>query len=95
MVENHTRQVKRLEVLPFLLQDFEAILLNSFIVCQLSQDQAGCQAIVAVHLHGFHSLALLLQDVAGVGTMAREVILESHSSSPGTTSSPFSSSNTW
>lgn len=41
MVEGHTRPVKGLEVLPFLLQDFEAILLDSFIVDQLRLEQAG------------------------------------------------------
>lgn len=41
VVEGHTRPVKGLEVLPFLLQDFEAILLDSFIVYQLSLEQAG------------------------------------------------------
>lgn len=41
VVEGHTRPIKGFEVLPFLLQDFEAILLDSFIVYQFSLEQAG------------------------------------------------------
>lgn len=42
MVEGYTRPVKSLEVLSFLLQDFEAIFLDSLVVHQLSLEQAGC-----------------------------------------------------
>lgn len=42
MIESHTGSVKRFEVLSFLLQDLEAILLNSLIIYQLSLEQAGC-----------------------------------------------------
>lgn len=41
VVEGHTRPVKGLEILSFLLQDFEAILLDSLVVHQLSLQQAG------------------------------------------------------
>lgn len=57
VVEGHTGPVKGLEILPFFLQDFEAVLLDSLIVHQLSLEQAGCQAVVAVDLDGFHRLA--------------------------------------
>jgi hypothetical protein len=43
VVEGHTRPVKGLKVLTFLLQDLEAILLDSLIVYQLSLEQAGCR----------------------------------------------------
>lgn len=42
MIEGHTRPVKGLEVLSFLLQDLEAILLDSLIIYQLSLEQARC-----------------------------------------------------
>lgn len=42
MIEGHTRSVKSFEVLSFLLQDLEAILLDSLIIYQLSLEQAGC-----------------------------------------------------
>lgn len=42
MIESHTRSVKRFEVLSFLLQDLEAIFLDSLIIHQLSLEQAGC-----------------------------------------------------
>ena len=41
VVEGHTGPVKGLEILPFFLQDFEAVLLDSLIVHQLSLEQAG------------------------------------------------------
>ena len=41
MVDGHTGPVKGLEILPFFLQDFEAVLLDSLIVHQLSLEQAG------------------------------------------------------
>lgn len=43
MIEGHARSVKGLEVLSFLLQDLEAILLDSLIIYQLSLEQAGCE----------------------------------------------------
>ena len=41
VVEGHTGPVKGLEILTFFLQDFEAVLLDSLIVHQLSLEQAG------------------------------------------------------
>ena len=60
MIEGHTRPVKSFEVLSFLLQDLQAILLDSLIIYQLGLEQAGCQAVVTVDLNGFNRLALLL-----------------------------------
>lgn len=51
VVEGHTWPVKGLEVLSFLLQDFEAILLDSFIIYQLSLEQAGCGGREKCHQH--------------------------------------------
>jgi hypothetical protein len=42
MIEGHTRPVKSFEVLSFLLQDLQAILLDSLIIYQLGLEQAGC-----------------------------------------------------
>ena len=60
MIEGHTRPVKSFEVLSFLLQDLQAILLDSLIIYQLGLEQAGCQDVVTVDLNGFNRLALLL-----------------------------------
>lgn len=42
MIEGHTRPVKSFEVFSFLLQNLEAVLLDSLVIYQLSLEQAGC-----------------------------------------------------
>jgi len=43
VVKRHSRSIERLEVLAFLLQHFEAVLLDSLVIHQLSLEQASCR----------------------------------------------------
>lgn len=43
VVKCHSRSIERLEVLAFLLQHFEAVLLDPLVIHQLGLEQAGCR----------------------------------------------------